>query len=181
MGPERKSMVISEKERHITAIHEAGHTLVAHLLPGTDPVHRVTIIPRGPALGVTQQLPTEDRLNATNVWAASKIAVLMGGRVAEELVFSHLTTGAGSDLEHATDLARKMVCNWGMSEKLGPLTFGRKEEHVFLGREIGPVSYTHLEAPLARRALSSQSAASFSSPRLRSRSAHSSIASPSLG
>ncbi len=137
MGPERKSMVISEKERHITAIHEAGHTLVAHLLPGTDPVHRVTIIPRGPALGVTQQLPTEDRLNATNDWAASRIAVLMGGRVAEELVFSHLTTGAGSDLEHATDLARKMVCNWGMSEKLGPLTFGRKEEHVFLGREIG--------------------------------------------
>jgi len=137
MGPERKSMVISEKERHITAIHEAGHTLVAHMLPGTDPVHRVTIIPRGPALGVTQQLPTEDRLNATNDWAKSKIAVLMGGRVAEELVFSHLTTGAGSDLEHATDLARKMVCNWGMSEKLGPLTFGRKEEHVFLGREIG--------------------------------------------
>ena len=137
MGPERKSMVISEKERHITAIHEAGHTLVAHLLPGTDPVHRVTIIPRGPALGVTQQLPTEDRLNATNDWAASRIAVLMGGRVAAELVFSHLTTGAGSDLEHATDLARKMVCNWGMSEKLGPLTFGRKEEHVFLGREIG--------------------------------------------
>jgi len=137
MGPERKSMVISEKERHITAIHESGHTLVAQMLPGTDPVHRVTIIPRGPALGVTQQLPTEDRLNATNEWAASKIAVLMGGRVAEELVFSHLTTGAGSDLEHATDLARKMVCNWGMSEKLGPLTFGRKEEHVFLGREIG--------------------------------------------
>jgi len=137
MGPERKSMVISEKERHITAIHEAGHTLVAHMLLGTDPVHRVTIIPRGPALGVTQQLPTEDRLNATNDWAKSKIAVLMGGRVAEELVFSHLTTGAGSDLEHATDLARKMVCNWGMSEKLGPLTFGRKEEHVFLGREIG--------------------------------------------
>ncbi|HNI61496.1 MAG TPA: cell division protein FtsH, partial [Pseudomonadota bacterium] len=104
---------------------------------GTDPVHRVTIIPRGPALGVTQQLPTEDRLNATKEWAESKIAVLMGGRVAEELVFSHLTTGAGSDLEHATDLARKMVCNWGMSDKLGPLTFGRKEEHVFLGREIG--------------------------------------------
>lgn len=136
MGPERKSMVISEKERHITAIHEAGHTLVAHLLPGTDPVHRVTIIPRGPALGVTQQLPTEDRLNATKEWAESKIAVLMGGRVAEELVFSHLTTGAGSDLDHATDLARKMVCNWGMSDKLGPLTFGRKDEHVFLGREI---------------------------------------------
>jgi cell division protease FtsH len=99
-------------------------------------VHRVTIIPRGPTLGVTQQLPTEDRLNATKEWAEGKLAVLMGGRVAEELIFGHLTTGAGSDLEHATDLARKMVCNWGMSEKLGPLTFGRKEEHVFLGREI---------------------------------------------
>jgi len=136
MGPERKSMVISDKEKRITAIHEAGHTLVARLVPGTDPVHRVTIIPRGPTLGVTQQLPTEDRLNATKEWAEGKIAVLMGGRVAEELVFSHLTTGAGSDLEHATDLARKMVCNWGMSDKLGPLTFGRKEEHVFLGREI---------------------------------------------
>lgn len=143
MGPERKSMVISDKERHITAIHEAGHTLVAHFLPGTDPVHRVTIIPRGPALGVTQQLPTEDRLSATKEWAQSKIAVLMGGRVAEELVFSHLTTGAGSDLEHATDLARKMVCSWGMSEKLGPLTFGRKDEHVFLGREIAqPQNYS---------------------------------------
>ncbi len=136
MGPERKSMVISDKEKRITAIHEAGHALVARLVPGTDPVHRVTIIPRGPTLGVTQQLPTEDRLNATKEWAEGKIAVLMGGRVAEELMFSHLTTGAGSDLEHATDLARKMVCNWGMSDKLGPLTFGRKEEHVFLGREI---------------------------------------------
>ena len=136
MGPERKSMVISEKEKRITAYHEAGHTLVARLVPGTDPVHRVTIIPRGPTLGVTQQLPTEDRLNATKDWAEGRIAVLMGGRVAEELIFGHLTTGAGSDLEHSSDLARKMVCNWGMSEKLGPLTFGRKEEHVFLGREI---------------------------------------------
>ena len=136
MGPERKSMVIAEKEKRITAVHEAGHALVARLVPGADPVHRVTIIPRGPTLGVTQQLPTEDRLNATKDWAEGKIAVLMGGRVAEELTFSHLTTGAGSDLEHATDLARKMVCNWGMSDKLGPLTFGRKEEHVFLGREI---------------------------------------------
>ena len=136
MGPERKSMVISEKEKRITAYHEAGHTLVARLVPGTDPVHRVTIIPRGPTLGVTQQLPTEDRLNATKDWAEGRIAVLMGGRVAEELIFGHLTTGAGSDLEHSSDLARKMVCSWGMSEKLGPLTFGRKEEHVFLGREI---------------------------------------------
>jgi cell division protease FtsH len=136
MGPERKSMVISDKEKRITAYHEAGHAMVARLLPGTDPVHRVTIIPRGPTLGVTQQLPTEDRLNATKDWAEGAIAVLMGGRVAEELIFGHLTTGAGNDLDRATDLARKMVCNWGMSDKLGPLTFGRKEEHVFLGREI---------------------------------------------
>ena len=137
MGPERKSMVISDKEKRITAYHEAGHTLVARLVVGADPVHRVTIIPRGPTLGVTQQLPTEDRLNATKEWAEGKIAVLMGGRVAEELIFGHLTTGAGSDLETSSDLARKMVCNWGMSDKLGPVTFGRKEEHVFLGREIG--------------------------------------------
>ncbi len=137
MGPERKSMVISDKEKRITAYHEAGHTLVARLVPNSDPVHRVTIIPRGPTLGVTQQLPTEDRLNATKEWAEGKIAVLMGGRVAEELIFGHLTTGAGSDLETSTDLARKMVCSWGMSDKLGPVTFGRKEEHVFLGREIG--------------------------------------------
>jgi cell division protease FtsH len=136
MGPERRSMVISEKERRITAYHEAGHTLVARLIPGTDPVHRVTIIPRGPALGVTQQLPSEDRLNATKDWAEARISIMMGGRVAEELIFGHLTTGAGNDLDQATDLARKMVCNWGMSDKLGPLTFGRREEHVFLGREI---------------------------------------------
>jgi len=136
MGPERKSMVISEKEKRITAYHEAGHAMVARLMPGADPVHRVTIIPRGPTLGVTQQLPTEDRLNATKEWAEGAIAVLMGGRVAEELIFGHLTTGAGNDLDRATDLARKMVCNWGMSDKLGPLTFGRKEEHVFLGREL---------------------------------------------
>ena len=137
MGPERKSMVISEKEKRITAYHEAGHTLVARLIPNADPVHRVTIIPRGPTLGVTQQLPVEDRLNATKDWAEGTICVLMGGRVAEELIFGHLTTGAGNDIDRATDLARKMVCSWGMSEKLGPLTFGRREEHVFLGREIG--------------------------------------------
>ena len=136
MGPERRSMVISEKEKRITAYHEAGHTLVARLIPNTDPVHRVTIIPRGPALGVTQQLPSEDRLNATKDWAEARIAIMMGGRVAEELIFGHLTTGAGNDLDQATDLARKMVCSWGMSETLGPLTFGRREEHVFLGREI---------------------------------------------
>ncbi|MBL9005669.1 MAG: ATP-dependent zinc metalloprotease FtsH [Myxococcales bacterium] len=136
MGPERKSMVISEKEKRITAYHEAGHTLVARLIPNADPVHRVTIIPRGPTLGVTQQLPVEDRLNATKEWAEGTICVLMGGRVAEELIFGHLTTGAGNDIDRATDLARKMVCNWGMSEKLGPLTFGRREEHVFLGREL---------------------------------------------
>jgi cell division protease FtsH len=136
MGPERRSMVISDKEKRITAFHEAGHALVARQVPGADPVHRVTIIPRGPALGVTQQLPSEDRLNATKEWAEARIAVAMGGRVAEELIFGHLTTGAGNDLDHATEMARRMVCNWGMSEKLGPLTFGKKEEHIFLGREI---------------------------------------------
>lgn len=136
MGPERRSMVIPEKERRTTAYHEAGHALVARLVPGADPLHRVTIIPRGPTLGVTQQLPVEDRLNATKDWAEGTITVLMGGRIAEELEFSHLTTGAGNDLERATDLARKMVCNWGMSDKIGPLTFGRREEHVFLGREL---------------------------------------------
>ncbi len=136
MGPERKSMVISDREKRITAYHEAGHALVSRMVPNTDPIHRVTIIPRGPALGVTQQLPTEDRLSATKEWAEGMIAFCMGGRVAEELIFGHLTTGAGNDIEQATDMARKMVCNWGMSEKLGPLTFGKKEEHIFLGREI---------------------------------------------
>jgi cell division protease FtsH len=138
MGSERKSMIISDREKRTTAYHEAGHALVAKKLPGADPVHKVTIIPRGRALGVTQQLPTEDRLNLTREFAKNQIAILMGGRLAEEIIFgeANVTTGAGNDIEVATDLARKMVCEWGMSEKLGPLTFGKKEEQIFLGREF---------------------------------------------
>lgn len=136
MGAERKSLILSDEEKRVTAYHEAGHALMAKLLPGTDPVHKVTIIPRGRALGVTMQLPTDDRHNYSKEFLYNTLAILMGGRVAEELVFQHITTGAGNDLERATDLARKMVCEWGMSEKLGPLTFGRKEEEIFLGREI---------------------------------------------
>jgi cell division protease FtsH len=136
MGAERKSMMLTEEEKRITAYHEAGHALMAKLLPGTDPVHKVTIIPRGRALGLTMQLPTDDRHNYSKEFLYNTLAILMGGRVAEELVFKHITTGAGNDLERATDLARKMVCEWGMSEKLGPLTFGQKEDAVFLGRDF---------------------------------------------
>jgi len=136
MGTERRSMIISDLEKRTTAYHEAGHALVARLLPGTDPVHKVTIIPRGRALGLTQQLPVEDRLSMSKSFAEKQLAILMGGRIAEELIFNQLTTGAGNDIEVATDIARRMVCEWGMSEKLGPLTFGKKEEQVFLGREI---------------------------------------------
>jgi cell division protease FtsH len=136
MGAERKSMILSDEEKRTTAYHEAGHALMAKLLPGTDPVHKVTIIPRGRALGVTMQLPTDDRHNYSKEFLYNNLAILMGGRVAEELVLKHVTTGAGNDIERATDLARKMVCEWGMSEKLGPLTFGRKEEEIFLGREL---------------------------------------------
>jgi len=136
MGAERKSMILSDEEKRVTAYHEAGHALMAKLLPGTDPVHKVTIIPRGRALGVTMQLPTDDRHNFTKEFLYNTLAILMGGRVAEELVFKNVTTGAGNDLERATDLARKMVCEWGMSEKLGPLTFGHKEDTVFLGRDF---------------------------------------------
>ena len=137
MGAERRSMVISDLEKRTTAYHEAGHALVARLLPTADPVHKVTIIPRGRALGVTQQLPSEDRLNMSRSYAENRLAIMMGGRVAEEVIFEQVTTGAGNDLEQATDLARRMVCEWGMSEKLGPLTFGRKDENPFLGREFG--------------------------------------------
>src|SRR5919204_1010461 len=136
MGAERKSMILSDDEKRVTAYHEAGHALMAKLLPGTDPVHKVTIIPRGRALGVTMQLPTDDRHNYSKEFLYNNLAILMGGRVAEELVLNHITTGAGNDIERATDLARKMVCEWGMSEKLGPLTFGKKDEEIFLGREI---------------------------------------------
>jgi cell division protease FtsH len=136
MGSERKSLILSEKERCNTAYHEAGHTLVARLLPGTDPIHKVTIIPRGRALGLTQQLPLDERHTYPKEYLTATLTVLLGGRAAEELVFQHYTTGAGNDLERATDLARKMVCNWGMSEELGPVTFGKREEHIFLGREF---------------------------------------------
>lgn len=137
MGAERKSMILTDEEKRITAYHEAGHALVATVLPGTDPVHKVSIIPRGRALGVTMQLPTNDRHNHSKEFLCNTLAILMGGRVAEELVFKHVTTGAGNDLERATDLARKIVCEWGMSERLGPLTFGQKDESTFLGRSFG--------------------------------------------
>src|SRR5574341_1749101 len=139
MGTERRSMIISDAEKRTTAIHEAGHALVARIIPGTDPVHKVTIIPRGRALGLTQQLPQEDRLNINQQFALNQIAILMGGRIAEEIAFDQKTTGAGNDIEQATHLARAMVCEWGMSEKLGPLAFGKKEGEVFLGREMGAV------------------------------------------
>ena len=137
MGTERRSMVISDEEKMNTAIHEAGHTLISVLITHHDPVHKVTIIPRGPALGVTWYLPKDDRYNLSKEQAESSIAVALGGRIAEEIVFGRLTTGAGNDIEKATDIAHKMVCEWGMSEKLGPLTYGKKEEQVFLGRDYG--------------------------------------------
>ncbi len=136
MGVERKSMIIPYEERRITAIHEAGHTLVAKMIPGTDPIHKVTIIPRGRALGITQQLPIDEKHTYPKDYLLNNIAVMMGGRVAEELVLNRLTTGAGNDIERSTELARKMVCEWGMSERLGPLSYGQREEQIFLGREI---------------------------------------------
>ncbi len=136
MGVERKSMIISEEEKKNTAYHEAGHALVAKLTAGTDPIHKVSIIPRGRALGVTQQLPIDDRYTYSRDYLVKTLQVLMGGRAAEEIALHHMTTGAGNDLERATELARKMVTVWGMSEKLGPLTYGKKDEQIFLGREI---------------------------------------------
>jgi len=136
MGVERRSMIISEEEKRTIAYHEAGHALVAQMLPGADPVHKVTIIPRGRALGLTQQLPTDDKYNYSKDYLLSRITILLGGRAAEEMVLNQQTTGAGDDLEKATEMARKMVCEWGMSEKLGPLTFGKREEPIFLGREF---------------------------------------------
>jgi cell division protease FtsH len=136
MGVERRSMIISEDEKKTIAYHEAGHALVADLLPGADPLHKVTIIPRGRALGLTQQLPTDDKYNYSRDYLIDRITILLGGRAAEELVLRQRTTGAGDDLEKATEMARKMVCEWGMSDKMGPLTFGKSEEHIFLGREM---------------------------------------------
>ena len=135
MGAERKSLLLSDEEKKNTAYHEAGHALVAAKLPHSDPVHKVTIIPRGMALGLTQQLPVDDRHNYYKNYLETRIAILMGGRLAEELFLEQMSAGAGNDIERATELARKMVCEWGMSQ-LGPLTFGKKEEQIFLGREI---------------------------------------------
>jgi cell division protease FtsH len=136
MGMERKSLIISDREKKTTAYHESGHVLVARMIPDADPVHKVTIIPRGRALGVTTYLPMDEKHTYSKEYLEAMIAYAMGGRAAERLVFNELTTGAGNDLERATQLARKMVCEWGMSEKLGPVTFGKKEEEIFLGREI---------------------------------------------
>jgi cell division protease FtsH len=135
MGVERKSLIISDEEKRSTAYHEAGHALVASVTPQADPVHKVTIIPRGMALGVTMQLPIDDKHSYSRGYLEAQLTILMGGRIAEEKFMNHITTGAGNDIERATDLARKMVCEWGMSE-LGPLSFGKKEEQIFLGREI---------------------------------------------
>jgi cell division protease FtsH len=135
MGVERKSLLLTDEEKRNTAYHEAGHALVAAKMPHSDPLHKVTIIPRGMALGVTMQLPTDDRHNYYKNYLETQIAILMGGRIAEEMFLNVMSTGAGNDIERATDMARKMVCEWGMSE-LGPLTFGKKEEQIFLGREI---------------------------------------------
>ncbi len=135
MGVERKSMILSDEEKRNTAYHEAGHALVAAMTPGTDPLHKVTIIPRGMALGLTMQLPIDDKHTYTKTYLEGTLTVLMGGRCAEEIFLGHITTGAGNDIERATEIARKMVCDWGMSV-LGPLAFGKKEEAIFLGREI---------------------------------------------
>jgi len=136
MGKERRSLILSDEEKRTTAYHEAGHALVAKLIEGSDPVHKVSIIPRGRALGVTMQLPEDDRHTYSKDFLVNSIVMLMGGRVAEEVVLNQLTTGAGNDIERATGMARKMVCKWGMSEKLGPLSYGEKDEEIFLGREL---------------------------------------------
>ena len=136
MGAERRSMIVTEDEKKVTAIHEAGHALLGLLLPHADPLHKVTIVPRGMALGLTMSLPTDEKHNYSKNYLVDQIGILLGGRIAEEITTGDITTGAGNDLERATDLARRMVCEWGMSESMGPLTFGKKEEQIFLGREI---------------------------------------------
>ncbi|MBP1709747.1 MAG: cell division protein [Deltaproteobacteria bacterium] len=136
MGAERKSMVISDAEKRNTAYHESGHALVARLLPGSDPIHKVTIIPRGMALGLTQQLPVDEKHTYPKKYLMNNIVILLGGRAAEELILNEFTTGSGNDIERTTNLARKMVCEWGMSEEMGPLSYGKKEEQIFLGREF---------------------------------------------
>jgi cell division protease FtsH len=136
MGPERKSMVMPEDERRNTAYHESGHALVARLMPNTDPVHKVTVIPRGRALGVTMQLPTEDRYSQDRERLLAMIAVLFGGRIAEELFMHQMTTGASNDFERATEIARRMVTQWGMSDELGPMVYGENDGEIFLGRSV---------------------------------------------
>ena len=136
MGAERKSLMITDEEKKVTAYHEGGHALLAAILPHADPVHKVTIIPRGMALGLTQQLPTEEKHNWTKEQLEDRIAVCMGGRIAEDLAFKAISTGASNDIEQATEMARRMVCEWGMSA-LGPLAYGKKDEAIFLGKEFG--------------------------------------------
>ncbi len=136
MGVQRKSMILSDEEKKVTAYHEAGHAVVALFTPGADPVHKVTIIPRGRALGVTMQLPLDEKHGYSKGYITGRLAVMMGGRAAEELIFNEITTGASNDIERATNIAKKMVCEWGMSDKLGPMSFGKKNEEIFLGREI---------------------------------------------
>ncbi len=136
MGSERRSMIINDEEKRVTAVHEAGHALLTVLLPHADPIHKVTIIPRGMALGVTLQLPEDDKHNYSLEYLNDQIAILLGGRLAEELTNGNITTGAGNDLDRVTEMARRMVCEWGMSDEIGPLTFGKKEEQVFLGRDF---------------------------------------------
>ena len=149
MGVERRSMIISDTEKRTIAYHEAGHALVADFLPGADPLHKVTIIPRGRALGLTMQLPMDDKYNYSRDYLINRITILLGGRTAEEIVLQQQTTGAGDDLEKATEMARKMVCEWGMSDRMGPLTFGKGEEHIFLGREVARAKDYSEETALA--------------------------------
>jgi len=149
MGTERRSMIISDTEKKLTAYHEAGHALVAIFSPESDPIHKISIVPRGRTLGVTYLLPEVEKHNYTRKYFISQLGVLLGGRSAEELIFNDVTNGAGSDLETATKLARQMVCEWGMSDKLGPLTFGKKDEEIFIGREFGlTVNYSEKTAKL---------------------------------
>jgi cell division protease FtsH len=135
MGAERKSMILSEEEKRNTAYHEAGHALVASVVPYADPLHKVTIIPRGMALGVTMQLPIDDKHTYTRDYLETQLAIMMGGRAAEEIFLNHITTGAGNDIEQATEVARRMVCEWGMSD-LGPLAYGKNQQEIFLGRDL---------------------------------------------
>ena len=149
MGAERKSMVITDEEKKMTAYHEAGHTLVSRLTKDTDPIHKVTIIPRGRAMGVTVSLPTDEKHNYSRTWCLNRMAIMLGGRAAEMLIFKDLSTGSGNDIEQATELSRKMVCEWGMSPKLGPVTFGKKDEEIFLGRDYGHIkNYSEQTAEL---------------------------------